>query len=232
MATHEEVTVVIHWLMARYPNSNWPESTITAWLEDLADVPADALRAAARTWYDAPHTWPPNGGELRAAARDIMTGSDDGWESGWQAWKQHLKDCRAPEYLCRHDRSEIFDPVTHHTVEAIGWQTLCRMDQDQEATIRAQFRDIWKATAQRQADKARRHPAVQQVMDTYRQQLEAHDAPRIEAPVTTPRGNGQSEVTGTVGDIDAKLRGEGRPRRAEFDAAVARIAAQKRGGTL
>lgn len=231
MATPEEVTVVIHWLMARYPNSNWPETTITAWIDDLADTPADALRAAARAWYDAPHDWPPNGGQLRAAAHDVMTGGDEGWESGWLAWQKHLSECRAPEYLCRHDRSQVFDPVTHHTVEAIGWQTLCRMEMDQTATIRAQFRDIWKAEAARQAERARRHPAVQQVMDTYRERIEAQETPRIAAPAagTPPR---QFTVTGAVGDIDAALNRDGRPRRAEFDAAVARIAAQRRGGVL
>lgn len=231
MATPEEVTVVIHWLMARYPNSNWPETTITAWIDDLADTPADALRAAARSWYDAPHDWPPNGGQFRAAARDIMTGGDDGWELGWQAWKRHLSECRAPEYLCRHDPADIFDPVTAHTVAAIGWLTLCRMDADQEATIRAQFRDIWKAEAARQAERDRRHPAVQQVMDSYRDRIEAQETPRIAAPTTnTPLR--QFEVTGAVGDIDAKLRQEGRPRRAEFEAVVARIATQRRGGVL
>lgn len=232
MASREEVVEIVNMVGAAYPWVNMTADTISVWSLVLQDVDGNTAKAAALELLNQPSQYPPSVGMIRQKAFDLATGSDDGWETGWQAWKQHLKDCRAPEYLCRHDRSEIFDPVTHHTVEAIGWQTLCRMDQDQEATIRAQFRDIWKATAQRQADKARRHPAVQQVMDTYRQQLEAHDAPRIEAPVTTPRGNGQSEVTGTVGDIDAKLRGEGRPRRAEFDAAVARIAAQKRGGTL
>lgn len=232
MASREDTVTITGIVSAAYPWANLTTATIDIWAEILIDVDGPLAIAATKALLGEAGQYPPPVGMIRQRAFDLVTGSDDGWESGWQAWKQHLKDCRAPEYLCRHDRSEIFDPVTHHTVEAIGWQTLCRMDQDQEATIRAQFRDIWKATAQRQADKARRHPAVQQVMDTYRQQLEAHDAPRIEAPVTTPRGNGQSEVTGTVGDIDAKLRGEGRPRRAEFDAAVARIAAQKRGGTL
>lgn len=231
MATPEEVTVVIHWLMARYPNSNWPETTITAWIDDLADTPADALRAAARAWYDAPHDWPPNGGQLRAAAHEVMTGGDEGWESGWLAWQKHLSECRAPEYLCRHDRSQVFDPVTHHTVEAIGWQTLCRMEMDQMATIRAQFRDIWKAEAARQAERARRHPAVQRVMDTYRERIEAQETPRIAAPAAgcPPR---QFTVTGAVGDIDAALNRDGRPRRAEFEETMRRIAAQRRGGVL
>lgn len=230
MADKFEVGEVVAWLMARYPNASWPDVTIKAWIDDMADTPVDVLRAAARSWYDAPHQWPPNGGELLAVAHDIMAGGDDGWEMGWRAWKRHLSECRAPEYLCRHDPADIYDPTTAHTVTAIGWQTLARMEADQESTIRAQFRDIWRAQAARQAERNRRHPAVQRVMDAYRQQIDANETPRIEAPAEAHTW--QPAITGTVGDIDARLRREGRPRRAEFDAVVARIAAQKRGGTL
>lgn len=227
MADKIEVGEVVAWLTARYPNASWPEATIRAWIEDMADVPADALRAAARAWYDAPHQWPPNGGELRAAAYDIMGGADAGWETGWLAWQRHVSECRQPEFLCRHDRSQIFDPVTHHTVEAMGWQTLCRMEMDQVSTIRAQFRDIWRAEAARQVERDRRHPAVQQVVDAYRARIETRETPRIEAADTAePQG-----IRAVLGDIDKLLDAGGRPRRAELDAIIRRVAAQ-RGGVL
>lgn len=232
MASREEVVEIVNMVGAAYPWVNMTKDTINVWLLVLQDIDGDGAKAAALDLLNQPNQYPPSVGMIRQRAFDLAGGGDDGWETGWQAWKQHVKDCRAPEYLCLHNRALIFDPVTHHTVESIGWQTLARMEADQEATIRAQFRDIWKAQAARQADKARRHPAVQQVMDTYRAQIEAHDTPRIEAPVTALRGNGQFEVTGAVGDIDAKLRQEGRPRRAEFDDLVAKIGQQRKGGAL
>ena len=232
MASREDTVTITGIVSAAYPWANLTAATIDIWAEILIDVDGPLAIAATKALLAEAGQYPPSAGMIRQRSFDLAGGSDDGWESGWQAWKQHLRECRAPEYLCKHDRSQIFDSVTHHTVEAIGWQVLCRMEMGQEATIRAQFRDIWKAQAARQADKARRHPAVQQVMDAYRQQLETHDTPRIEAPVTASRGNGQFDVTGTVGDIDAKLRQEGRPRRAEFDAVVARIGQQRKGSAL
>lgn len=231
MASREEVVEIVNMVGAAYPWVNMTADTISVWSLVLQDVDGNTAKAAALELLNQPSQYPPSVGMIRQKAFDLATGSDDGWETGWQAVKHHIKRCGAPEYLCRHDRSQIFDPVTHHAVESIGWQTLARMEMDQEATIRAQFRDIWKVASQRQADAARRHPAVQHVVDTYRQQLTAHDAPRIAAP-ERKQPSAHFEVTGAVGDIDAKLRQGGRPRRAEFDAVVARIAAQKRGGTL
>lgn len=229
MASRENVVEIVNMVGAAYPWVTMTADTIGVWSLVLQDVDGDTAKAAALELLGQPAQYPPSVGMIRQKAFDLASGGDDGWESGWMAWQRHLRDCRAPEYLCQHDRSQIFDTVTHHTVEAFGWQTLCRMDADQEATIRAQFRDIWKAEAARQAERARRHPAVQQVVDAYRQQIEAHDQPRIAAPGDA---SAQPGITGAVGDIDAKLRREGRPRRAQFDAVVARIAAQQRGGVL
>ena len=229
MASREDTVTITGIVSAAYPWANLTTATIDIWAEILIDVDGPLAIAATKALLGEAGQYPPSVGMIRQRAFDLVTGSDDGWESGWQAWKQHLRDCRAPEYLCPHDRSEIFDPVTHHTVEAIGWQTLARMGADQESTVRAQFRDIWKAQAARQVERDRRHPAVQQVVDTYRQQLEAHDAPRIAAP--DPQPAQPDGIRAVPGDIDKIIDAGGRPRRAELDAIIRRVAAQ-RGGAL
>ena len=221
MASREEVVEIVNMVGAAYPWVNMTADTISVWSLVLQDVDGNTAKAAALELLNQPSQYPPSVGMIRQKAFDLATGSDDGWESGWQAWKQHLRECRAPEYLCPHNPDDVFDPVTAHVIRAFGWQTLARMDQDQEATIRAQFRDVWRTTAQRQAEHARRHPAVQYVIDSYRQQLEVTKTPRIEAPaMTTP--SRQQELVGVIGDIETALKRDGRPRRAEFDQAVAK----------
>ena len=234
MASREDTVTITGIVSAAYPWANLTTATIDIWAEILIDVDGPLAIAATKALLGEAGQYPPSVGMIRQRAFDLVTGSDDGWESGWQAWKQHLRDCRAPEYLCPHDRSEIFDPVTHHTVEAIGWQTLARMDQDQEATIRAQFRDIWKAAAQRQADKVRRHPAVQQVIEAARPQMLVAPTPRVQSSLdhTTPMDFPTPTITGVISDIDAGIKRDGRPRRAEFEEAVKRAAAQLRSGSL
>lgn len=181
MASKQEVIEIVNMVGAAYPWVTMTSDTVGVWLLVLGDVDGDTAKAAVIDLLGLPAQYPPSVGMIRQKAFDLASGGDEGWEAGWMAWKQHLSECRAPEYLCRHDPNDIYDPATAHTVQAIGWQTLCRMEADQEATIRAQFRDIWKAAAARQTDHARRHPAVQQVVDAYRQQIETRETPRIEA---------------------------------------------------
>ena len=230
MASREEVVEVVNMVGAAYPWVNMTKDTINVWLLVLQDIDGDGAKAAALDLLNQPNQYPPSAGMIRQRAFDLAGGGDDGWETGWQAWKKHLNECRQPEYLCPHDLATIYDAVTAHTVRAIGWQTLARMDADQEATIRAQFRDIWKAQAARQAERDRRHPAVQQVVDAYRQRIEAHAAPRVAAPVMADLG-GPQDIRPAGGDISAILDAGGRPRRAELDAIIRRVAAQ-RGGVL
>lgn len=230
MASREDTVTITGIVSAAYPWANLTAATIDIWAEILIDVDGPLAIAATKALLAEAGQYPPSAGMIRQRAFDLAGGGDDGWESGWQAWKKHLNECRQPEYLCPHDLATIYDAVTAHTVRAIGWQTLARMEADQEATIRAQFRDIWKAQAARQAGRDRRHPAVQQVVDAYRQRIEAHAAPRVAAPVMADLG-GPQDIRPAGGDISAILDAGGRPRRAELDAIIRRVAAQ-RGGVL
>lgn len=161
MATLEETTSLVHWLMARYPNSNWPETTIHAWIDDLADLPIADLQAAAITWHRQAHEWPPNAGQLIALAQDLAAGPEDEWEAGWQAVMKHLRDCGS---YCQHDHRTVFDGPTYNALATIGWYHLCFTDLRDLGTVRAQFRDVYRTTAKRERDTARMPAAVRALL--------------------------------------------------------------------
>lgn len=163
MATLEETTSLVHWLMARYPNSNWPETTIKAWIDDLSETPINELRAAALTWHRGGHEWPPNAGQLMALAQDLAAGPDNEWESGWQAVMRHLRDCGS---YCQHDHRAMFDGPTYNALATIGWYALCMTDLDDLGTVRAQFRDVYRSTAKRERDATRLPAAVRALLNS------------------------------------------------------------------
>ena len=230
MATQAEVFSVTQWLIARYPNSNWPEATIKAWMEDLADCPANELQAAAIAWYNAPHDWPPNAGQLRALSLDLAAGPEADWESAWNAIWQHARSCRAPEHLCRHDLAAVLGDDGYVALQAVGgWYLLMRSDVSDHPTIRAQFRDVYRTRATRARAALRQPAAVSALLEAARPRIQPPAAPQI-AALDAPAA-GSPEIRGVPGDVGSILDSGGRPRRAELDAIIRRVAAQ-RGGVL
>lgn len=191
MATQAEIFSVAQWLIARYPNSNWPEATIKAWMEDLADCPVNELHAAAIAWYNAPHDWPPNAGQLRALSLDLAAGPESDWESAWNTIWQHARECRAPEYLCRHDLPALLGEDGYTALQAVGgWYLLMRSDVSDHPTIRAQFRDVYRARTARARAAQRQPAAVVALLGVGRPAQQIMSAPVIvtNAPPATPDG--------------------------------------------
>lgn len=233
MASKQEVVVVFNMVGAMFPWANMTGETLAVWSEILADIDGDALRAATIAILSEPSQYPPTAGTLRGRALDLAAGPESDWESGWQAVMAHMAECRSIEMQCTHDQRALFDPPTFAAVATIGWVTLCMTDTRDLPTVRAQFRDIYRTTARRQRDAARTPPQVTALLDAARPQMLVSPTPRVQSALdhTTPMLFETPTITGVIGDIDAGIKRDGIPRRADFEAAVKRAAAQ-RGNTL
>lgn len=227
MASKQDVVVVFNMVGAMFPWANMTGETLAVWSEILADVDAETLRAATIALLSEPSQYPPTAGTIRGRALDLAAGPESDWESGWQAVMAHMATCRSIEMQCTHDQLALFDPPTYAAVATIGWVTLCMTDTRDLPTVRAQFRDIYRTAAKRQRDAARTPPAVQAIMDAARPRIEPPAPPQIAALDAEPAQG----IRAVPGDIGAILDAGGRPRRAELDAIIRRVAAQ-RGGVL
>lgn len=228
MASSQEVVSLLQWFTARYPNSNWPDATGKAWIDDLAEFPITDLRAAAIMWYRQGHEWPPNAGQLMASALDLAAGPESDWEDAWNAIWQHAKECRAVEFLCTHDLAEMLGADGYQALLAVGgYYNLMRTDVSTHPTIRAQFRDIYRTRTARARAAARQPETVTAMLEASRP---AQIAPPPRAPVATvaPPPADANEIR----PAPQNWKDGAGNRHAEYEAWVARVAAQKRGGVL
>src|SRR3972149_4517459 len=105
VATELEIVAVVGELSDAFPQVNVTDRTIKVYVEDLADLPIEALRLAARKCR-TDSKWFPSIAELRAAALALVVGQPGRWSlsgrcrksgrrsraiarrrlSGWRRW--------------------------------------------------------------------------------------------------------------------------------------------------
>ena len=144
------------------------------WLDALGDLDAGLVRAAMARWSG---TWPPNPGELREAALDLVeTASKDqlpGWE---QAWKE-LTD--GVKRIGSYGKPEWSHEVVSEAVDTLGYKEFCMSLTADIGTWRAQFRQIYENLAARWQRENR--PEVPAVLNWKRDALSAGTRKEIEA---------------------------------------------------
>ncbi|HSC21900.1 MAG TPA: hypothetical protein VLC07_09250 [Solirubrobacterales bacterium] len=123
---------------------NWPhvsidETVAAKWFADLQDLPGDQVKAAIETLYRDGREFPPNGAQILRKVSEL--GRDD--PDHGEAWRLARRASR------KADPQEAFrwlfeqSPAAAEAVQEMsGFQLSYQLDD--EATVRAQFRDIYK----------------------------------------------------------------------------------------
>ncbi len=143
--------VIVGYLIPRFPNASVPAATIAAYVEDLADIPPELLRLAARK-HAADHNWFPSLHELRQAATAL---AGPPVRSGLQAWNEVKRAVYVHGYL----RRPVFeDPIIAELVAGWGWENIC-LSEDETAD-RARFIQAYEQMAARALEQARQAPDV------------------------------------------------------------------------
>lgn len=153
--THSEWLRVCQRMTVLWPHRPMPPEAAEAWYPLLADLSGEAVMTAVNVYAtreDA--TWPPSLGQLRAAA-----------EPPERPWEDALADlrplmARRGSHHPRPPSSEVADPALDAVIDAYGWPALCNLELG-NPTVRAQFRDAYKAQQRAQRDAGRRVLAVQ-----------------------------------------------------------------------
>jgi hypothetical protein len=152
MADLKEVAQVMAFLAALYPRYQLTEPTIKAYASILADIPADALTAAAEK-LGAESTFFPAAAELRQMAYDLSQGDDLPLAiQGWQQLMDHWSGRRIE-----------FHRLTTETINAMGGlRRLGNTHDDDMPFVRAQFIKTFETLRNRVVEDRRQLPSVKE----------------------------------------------------------------------
>lgn len=126
---------------ANWPHISVPDVSIAKWYDDLAELPVDQVIAAVEAIYREGREFPPNGAHVLAKVAEFKRSDPDHGEA-WRLvtdalWRYGVRDWPA-FYACL--PSAVAEAARRYGFEAQGGYLT-----SEEGTVRAQFREIYKA---------------------------------------------------------------------------------------
>ena len=123
MATFETITKNLAVVSAAYPNFDLKPETVKVYLKLLADLPDELLEEASLA-HIAQSTFFPTVAELRTAAFELVERQNP-LPAGLEAWSEVEDQIQRVGYIGQ----PVFQhPLTAQLVNAMGWQNLCRSE--------------------------------------------------------------------------------------------------------
>lgn len=182
MATNDEIAKILAMLAASYPRFQLTRETISAYVQLLGDVPADALKAAAMqcatngTFFPSVH-------ELRQAVMDLNRAASNvpdpytAWNdvaTGPKAeWLKSLSEEDGQFYIDEHPRTWTH-PFVEKVAKLLGWPH--EFPGDNPVADRAHFYKAYEQLLNQELSTQGRLPAVQSYIDKAQKLLEVnHD---------------------------------------------------------
>lgn len=145
--TEREWKRVVAEMIARWPHSEVPDSTVAVWFSDVADLEAEHVLIALRSYSRDGREFPPTGGMLRAKVVELQRDDPDHAEAYalvMAAIKRHGEDADALDWL-RERSSAASTALQRYGIQAF------RFEPTEDGTRRAQFRDCFRGVvAERQ----------------------------------------------------------------------------------
>lgn len=152
---------------------------LEVWLEDLADLPDDLLKAACKNHRERSQ-WLPSIAEIRASAVSLMRQASPADQDWNEAYAELQTAIRRYGYVTV---PEWTNPALAETVKTLGgWQAVC-FNEDLEGVFRAQFREVYAVVIAKMERKVTQSPEVRAFIASMTApvngQLEAGDAQDI-----------------------------------------------------
>ena len=128
-------------LVAAFPNSQATPQTVVVYAEMLQDIPIVELEIVVNQVL-AESKFLPAIAELREMHRKLGNINKITWADAWELVQKEIR--RVGSYQL----PKFDDELTARVVKAIGWRDLCISEEP--GIMRAQFRDMYNALANRQ----------------------------------------------------------------------------------
>ena len=124
-----------------YPNAKLGVRSPEMYRMLIGDVPWEAVLAALPHILSEHLDFCPSAPALGKALRDALNPASDGWEAAWAA----VVEQRRTNHLVR--PWAMADPLAMEAARTIGIEAICIVEADQENTMRAQYRDVYRGLA-------------------------------------------------------------------------------------
>lgn len=155
--TRQEVIDLVQQMRARWPHSEIPDATIAVLFQDLHEVDREQAMAAMLALYREGREYAPNGAQIRAKLSELERDDPDigeAWRLVHQAnlkWGLHREHGQEKALQWLESQSvAVAAAVRRYGADALGSYDLAN-----EGTVRAQFRDTYRAVVrERQHDAA------------------------------------------------------------------------------
>jgi len=138
-------------MLAYWPNRSVSAESFRLWFTDLQEFPAEQVGAAIRALGRDGREWIPTGGQIRQKVLELqqpeVPDHSAAYELALRAAGEGGGFATGLEWL------EERSPLAAAAVRQFGWRSFCYGTAD--ATQRAQFREVFKAVAQREESRAR-----------------------------------------------------------------------------
>ncbi|HXH79551.1 hypothetical protein [Nocardioides sp.] len=124
-----------------YPNAKLGARSPEMYRALIGDVPWEVVLAALPTILRRHPDFCPSAPALANAIQDLTEGGAPDWETAWEAVKAQRRD----NHLWR--PWSMTDPLAFRAARIIGIEAICMVESDQENTMRAQYRDVYRGLA-------------------------------------------------------------------------------------
>ena len=146
--TDQQWARIVARITANWPHQLPPATALAKWRADLDPQNPEQVEVAVEALYRDGREYPPNGAQILAKLGDLDRDDPDHGE----AWNLAMRCVQKFGFYQQvdgldwlHDQS----PAVAKAVETYGYADLCHADLDNENTVRAQFREVYKGVVSR-----------------------------------------------------------------------------------
>ena len=141
MITEADARELVAYLDATYPNAKLTDRSHEVYRALIGDVPFSVVLAALPTILRRHPDFCPSAPALANAIQDVTEVGAPDWETAWEAVKAQRRD----NHLWR--PWSMTDPLAFRAARIIGIEAICMVESEQENTMRAQYRDVYRGLA-------------------------------------------------------------------------------------
>lgn len=134
---------VVQRMRINWPHATIPDGSIAKWFEDTKPLPAEQVTVAVEAHYREGHEFPPNGAQILAKVSELERDDPDhgeAWRMVYDALGKHVPHWKA-FYAALREQS----PAVAEAARRYGFESQNGFLKAEEGTVRAQFREIYKA---------------------------------------------------------------------------------------
>lgn len=156
--TEQQWQRIVAEMVARWPNSVIPDTTIAVWYSDVSDLEPEPVLTAMRSFSRDGREFPPTGGMLRGRAVELESNDPDHSKAYALAMEAIRKNSDMPGIDCGPNDKALEwlqerSPAAAEALRLYGVHSF-RYEDTSDGTRRAQFRDTYNAVVRaRQRDR-------------------------------------------------------------------------------